>query len=532
MDEIGVDRAVVVGLSLGARILLALAADHPDRVTGAVFVGAALEPPRTGRTRSSTRSRSSATPTRAGSAGTRTTGARTRPGSRSSSSARCSPSRTRPGRSRTRSAGPSRPTPRPWSRPSPRAAPSERSRRGRRPSGVRCPALVIHGDDDRIAPLADGRGLSEALGCPLDTVIGGGHCVQARHPVWFNLRLRRFVEQVTGLMRAREPDLVGDVDNGGVSIHYEVFGSGPTTVFLMPTFPIVDSRMWKAQVPYLARHFRVVTADPRGHGRSDRPQDPAAYDDDAYASDVLAVLDATGTESAFLVSECLGAKWALIAASAAPERVPRTGLDRDRPRGPGARRPRPSRSSTSLGGWTTTRAGPSTTASTWSPSRTRPRSTTTWWSGRSRPTQPRWALRFASPKRLTDESEVARAAEALDCPVLVMHGTLDDCQNPERGLQVRRADRRPPGRHRGRRPPADGAAPSARQHADQGVRRHAHRYRHRRGLPGSSPASASAGPCGSARRSAWATCCGTSPSPGPCASGCPTWRSSGWPSHR
>ena len=109
-------------------------------------------------------------------------------------------------------------------------------------------------------------------------------------------------------MRAREPDLAGDVDNDGVSIHYEVFGSGPDTVFLMPTFPIVDSRMWKAQVPYLARHFRVVTADPRGNGRSDRPRDPRRLRDDAYAADVLAVLDATGTESAFLVALCLGVR--------------------------------------------------------------------------------------------------------------------------------------------------------------------------------------------------------------------------------
>ena len=35
-----------------------------------------------------------------------------------------------------------------------------------------------------------------------------------------------------------------------------------------------DSRVWKAQVPYLARHFRVVTVDPRGNGRSDRPDRP------------------------------------------------------------------------------------------------------------------------------------------------------------------------------------------------------------------------------------------------------------------
>ena len=61
---------------------------------------------------------------------------------------------------------------------------------------VGCPAMVVHGDDDRIAPLADGRALADALGAPIEVVVGGGHCVQARHPVWFNLRLRRFVEEV------------------------------------------------------------------------------------------------------------------------------------------------------------------------------------------------------------------------------------------------------------------------------------------------------------------------------------------------
>ena len=43
LDTVGVDSAVVVGLSLGGRTLLHLAADHPDRVAGAMFVAPAVD---------------------------------------------------------------------------------------------------------------------------------------------------------------------------------------------------------------------------------------------------------------------------------------------------------------------------------------------------------------------------------------------------------------------------------------------------------------------------------------------------------
>src|SRR5438132_11313358 len=69
-------------------------------------------------------------------------------------------------------------------------------------------------------------------------------------------------------MRARYPDQEGHVDRDGVKIHYEVFGSGERTIFFLPPWAIVHSRIWKAQVPYLARHFRVLTHDPRGNGIS------------------------------------------------------------------------------------------------------------------------------------------------------------------------------------------------------------------------------------------------------------------------
>jgi pimeloyl-ACP methyl ester carboxylesterase len=82
-------------------------------------------------------------------------------------------------------------------------------------------------------------------------------------------------------MRAREPDREGFVDRDGMKLHYEVFGDGEPTLVLVPSNPIVHSRQWKAQVPYLARHYRVVTYDGRGNGRSDRPVEPEAHTEEA-----------------------------------------------------------------------------------------------------------------------------------------------------------------------------------------------------------------------------------------------------------
>jgi pimeloyl-ACP methyl ester carboxylesterase/predicted glycosyltransferase len=126
-------------------------------------------------------------------------------------------------------------------------------------------------------------------------------------------------------MRAREPDREGYVERDGVRIFYEVFGeeqhtAGPT-VLLLPTWSIIHSRFWKVQVPYLARHCRVITFDGRGNGHSSRPEGAAAYADAEFVADALAVLDATNTERAALVSLSAGGHWAALLAAQNPERV-------------------------------------------------------------------------------------------------------------------------------------------------------------------------------------------------------------------
>src|ERR1700680_3924091 len=99
-------------------------------------------------------------------------------------------------------------------------------------------------------------------------------------------------------MRARYPDREGLAQRDGIAIHYEVYGDAAHTMLLMPPWAINHSRTWKAQVPYLSRHFRVVTYDPLGNGKSERPQDPGQYTDWKRVADAIAVLDATGTERA------------------------------------------------------------------------------------------------------------------------------------------------------------------------------------------------------------------------------------------
>jgi pimeloyl-ACP methyl ester carboxylesterase len=122
-------------------------------------------------------------------------------------------------------------------------------------------------------------------------------------------------------MRACQPSDDGYVERDGVKVHYEVYGSGEPTVFLLPTWSIMHSRHWKMQIPYLARHCRVLIFDGRGNGRSDRPTELGSYRSAEFTADALAVMDATGTERAVLVCLSLGATWALELGALHSERV-------------------------------------------------------------------------------------------------------------------------------------------------------------------------------------------------------------------
>ncbi len=122
-------------------------------------------------------------------------------------------------------------------------------------------------------------------------------------------------------MRASYQIQDGFVERDGVQVYYEVHGAGDITLFMIPPAPITHSRIFKAQLPYLARHYRVVTFDARGNGRSSQPSDKARHSRAENLADMLAILDATETDTVVLVAHCHANWWAVEFAATHRDRV-------------------------------------------------------------------------------------------------------------------------------------------------------------------------------------------------------------------
>jgi pimeloyl-ACP methyl ester carboxylesterase len=109
------------------------------------------------------------------------------------------------------------------------------------------------------------------------------------------------------------------LNRDGVKIHYEVFGSGPT--LLLTHGYSSTSEMWQGQIEALSKHHQLVLWDMRGHGRSDYPDDPAAYSEASTIADMAALLDEVGARTAIVGGLSLGGYMSLAFYRAHPARV-------------------------------------------------------------------------------------------------------------------------------------------------------------------------------------------------------------------
>ncbi len=94
----------------------------------------------------------------------------------------------------------------------------------------------------------------------------------------------------------------------GVRIAYETAGKGAAVV-LVHGFAAGRVQNWKEPGWYETltnAGYRVVAMDCRGHGDSDKPHDPAAYDHAIMAEDVVAVMESANAAPAFLMGYSMG----------------------------------------------------------------------------------------------------------------------------------------------------------------------------------------------------------------------------------
>jgi pimeloyl-ACP methyl ester carboxylesterase len=123
------------------------------------------------------------------------------------------------------------------------------------------------------------------------------------------------------------------LNHNGVKLYYEEQGAGEPVLFIHGLGS--SGQDWEVQTAAFSPHYRVITYDLRGHGRSDKPAGP--YSMTQFAGDAAALLQALGVTSAHVVGLSLGGGVAfqlavdqpslvrsLTIVNSAPEMVPRT----------------------------------------------------------------------------------------------------------------------------------------------------------------------------------------------------------------
>ena len=131
--------------------------------------------------------------------------------------------------------------------------------------------------------------------------------------------------------------------NGETTIAWTTAGNAPTDLLFIPGFISHVEHMWEQ--PGLAGFFerlmafsRLLNMDRRGCGLSDPRSEAMSLEDEAR--DVLAVLDAAGSERAVLMGYTTGGPLAIATAALAPERVQAIVLYASMARARGGRRRR------------------------------------------------------------------------------------------------------------------------------------------------------------------------------------------------
>ena len=110
----------------------------------------------------------------------------------------------------------------------------------------------------------------------------------------------------------------------GARIHYRVEGPDTAPVLMLSNSLGTDLTMWDPQIAALARGWRVLRYDTRGHGESSAP--PGPYTIERLGRDVLGILDGLAIERAHFCGLSMGGMIGMWLGVNAPARIGKLAL--------------------------------------------------------------------------------------------------------------------------------------------------------------------------------------------------------------
>ena len=117
------------------------------------------------------------------------------------------------------------------------------------------------------------------------------------------------------------PAVSASFQTRGHRLAYTEFGEGKRWVLLMPGLLVPALMQEPLAMALAASGAHVLTLDPLGHGRSDRPEGMSEYSIESFAGDAIALLDHLDIDEAVVGGTSLGANVTREIARKAPQRV-------------------------------------------------------------------------------------------------------------------------------------------------------------------------------------------------------------------
>jgi len=102
-----------------------------------------------------------------------------------------------------------------------------------------------------------------------------------------------------------------------IELYYEVYGEGEPLILCHGWMD--DCSIWKSQIEFFAKKYKVIVYDHRGHGKSDKPE--KNYSIQTLSNDLYSLIQKLNLEKIMIMGNSMGGMTAMVFALGHPDKV-------------------------------------------------------------------------------------------------------------------------------------------------------------------------------------------------------------------